>query len=766
LKYICLPEKAISTVILLSKSYHSILLSDSAKSTMLFIPAQISLTFSLSSWLFLIAAVAVLAWTLWIYRRTNPVVSAAIRALLIAARILSLALILLVLFEAAFGLHYTFSRAPVLAVAIDNSASMAVRETSGLRSEMIQRVLHDDFLKQLRKRFELKFFSLTGQVQEVAPQNLDSLRYNGDVTNLAEGLETIKGELSEENLAGILLLSDGNYNQGGNPVRYAGEIGTPIYSIGIGSTEAMPDMAITDVEANAFAYVGEPTRINATIRSIGYFAERTSLMLREGNGAISTQMVNTPQSPAEIQVAFEYVPKSQSRQKLVLDLATRDNEQTPENNRRTVYLDVLKSHLKILLIAGGISPDISFLRRHLAASERYEVHAVIEKNNGGFYSLPSSSTVLEKLDDIDIFVLFDFPTLITDPAILSRLAEAIQTKSIPVLFIPGKDLVPTKLAKLEQFLPVSAKYQNINETQVFPLLSPAGQDNPITRIAGETEPISSAWAQLPPVYVSNVFNPPWPNSEVLAYAIPAGTAASGNKEERKWPLLLLRSNGRQKSAAILAYGLWRWDLMMWGIDSTYELYPRLIGNVTRWLESVRSDELVRIDIGKTSFHYGEPVEIKVELFDDKHHPVNNAEVTFRVKQQSGEGELLANQSGEGQYTLALHPEQSGDYEIRAIAREGDRKIGEAEALFSVGEYSKELIDTRMQETLLRGVSSASGGIYASADSLFILARDIAGDEQKITSARETELWNNPFILAAIILFLTLEWFLRKRKGMV
>ena len=146
--------------------------------------------------------------------------------------------------------------------------------------------------------------------------------------------------------------------------------------------------------------------------------------------------------------------------------------------------------------------------------------------------------------------------------------------------------------------------------------------------------------------------------------------------------------------------------------------------------------------------------------------ISDADVKILLKHQTAQDELLATRLGDGKYNLTVHPEQPGDYVISAIAQEGSRKLGETDVLFSIGEYSKELTDLRIQEGLLRSISESSGGKYISPDSLSDLTWAIGGEAKAISESKEIEVWNDPLTLIAIVLLLSAEWFVRKRKGMV
>jgi hypothetical protein len=64
----------------------------------------------------------------------------------------------------------------------------------------------------------------------------------------------------------------------------------------------------------------------------------------------------------------------------------------------------------------------------------------------------------------------------------------------------------------------------------------------------------------------------------------------------------------------------------------------------------------------------------------------------------------------------------------------------------------------------------TGGRYVDIDSAGGLFRDIASavkfDPKELVNASEIELWNWKYLAALIILLLAVEWFLRKRSGML
>ncbi|MBN2357075.1 hypothetical protein JXO59_13240, partial [candidate division KSB1 bacterium] len=325
----------------------------------------------------LLLVILLVAFTLFIYRRTNPVVSRFVHSFLTGARALALMILLISLFQTTVQWQQEEQIPPLLAVAIDQSASMNVRDASGDRPAQIHRLITEDLSQYLNNQIQLKYFGFSESSVELQNSELDSLGFSGDVSDISGSLSEITGQLREENLAGIVLLTDGNYTRGGNPVRYAGELNTPLFVVGIGTPESQPDLAISEVTANAFAFVNESVPIRVTVRNKGFQNTHTRVRLRDEAGEWDALALNLMTSPMDTNVTFQYIARQAGRVKLIAEIDAKQGEWSPANNKKTIYLDVLKSRVKIFIITGRFTADISFLRNHLSTSERFDIRSLV-----------------------------------------------------------------------------------------------------------------------------------------------------------------------------------------------------------------------------------------------------------------------------------------------------------------------------------------------------------------------------------------------------
>jgi len=246
--------------------------------------------------------------------------------------------------------------------------------------------------------------------------------------------------------------------------------------------------------------------------------------------------------------------------------------------------------------------------------------------------------------------------------------------------------------------------------------------------------------------------------------VAAGREISSDKA--LWPLIVAYSDGTVNTAAVLGSSLWRWSLLMKGIENETDVYLAFINNLVRWLQTERKKESVNLSLSKSSYHFGEPVPVRVQVYDSRFAPVSNAEVLVTVQQQDQRKTLLATPTGQGLYELNLNPERPGEYAISVIAQKESLDLGTAASLFSVGEYSEELSALTCQAGLLQNLSLSSGGRYVPLDSLALLAGRLPDQTLQQMHHRQANVWNHWVLLLLIITCLTGEWWLRKWKGMV
>jgi len=126
--------------------------------------------------------------------------------------------------------------------------------------------------------------------------------------------------------------------------------------------------------------------------------------------------------------------------------------------------------------------------------------------------------------------------------------------------------------------------------------------------------------------------------------------------------------------------------------------------------------------------------------------------------------LKTNENGEASHRFI--PTEEGFYTIKAETETGKRKL-EGKTEFSVFSETAEFQKPRVNETLLRRIAEVSGGNYEvlTKKTDFSKANFKNPKIEIKTSSKYVSLWDNWWIYALILSFLSLDWFARRKSGL-
>jgi hypothetical protein len=179
-------------------------------------------------WWLPIVAMVTLVISIGYYKKKDWIeeISPFLRKVLIGLRFLSLFLIVILLLGILLESISYKEEKPIFLTLLDDSSSMLNYEDSTAVKSTISA-----FQKELKEKFGDQFEYETVGL-DLASVNVDSLVFNAVSTDIDHALKGLYDQYYNRNLGGIVLISDGNYNRGANPI-YSGEKFkfVPIYSL-------------------------------------------------------------------------------------------------------------------------------------------------------------------------------------------------------------------------------------------------------------------------------------------------------------------------------------------------------------------------------------------------------------------------------------------------------------------------------------------------------------------------------------------------------
>ena len=668
------------------------------------------------------------------YRHTEPKLQGVYRWILPGLRALALALLLLLLFEPVIHRNTKHTAPPIQAVLVDESQSMSLNNLPEILPST---------------KGETYFFGFGGKIRSI--ENLTVAADTAPRTDISSALEELRTSLRDKNLRSVLLISDGQYNTGRNPIYTASDYGIPIHTLVVGDTLQQRDLLIARTTTNELAYVDQEIPLDATLLLHGYPNQvvTTSLYVQDSLVASQTLTISEGESTASL----SFIPHKEGLFQYTLTTTELENEASSENNRTTFTIRVLKRNQTICLIGAAPHPDLTAIYNILTRDQTRQVDRYIQMQHGRFYEGDLPAT----LGDYDAIILVGYPGREADENSINKVVRAAES-GIPLLFTLT---LQTDLERLQNtfsnVLPALPARGNMLYDEAMLQLTQTGRRDPLLYFP------EASWDRLPPLMSTTGQWNATSDSRVLGQANLRGIPLES-------PLFLIRGRAGYRTAAILGSGTWRWLNLAHSPVSTPPIWPQLLENLMQWLTTPEDDRTVRVEPVQTAFDGSESIDFSGQVYDESLNPVPEAAVTLELTAPDGATyPYTMENAGSGRFSLRIDALPEGTYSYTAQATRMNVSMGTDSGVFTVGSMNLEYRSTRSNESLLRQIAYRSGGDFFTNASLStlpdILASDSLFTETIRTQTLEFDLRRIPWLLGLVILLLSTEWIVRKRSGL-
>jgi hypothetical protein len=715
-------------------------------------PEQIPSYFHTNISFFVLLAAGILSglFAYYQYRRTIPPIPQWLQIFLGIIRGMAIAGIFLLLFGPEITAIWKIKESGQLIIAIDKSASMGIRENNQDRLERALGIA-ENILDFSEDQISTVIYAFDTDTMRTVNLDIDTTRFG---TNIENAITAITN--AERSATNMILLTDGNFTVGENPL-YSDYINrVKIYTIGFGDTVNLPDLLITDVKYNKIVYQNQPTEMQVHIMSPGIKDQQVTLGLKQGNRVIKARKIDIKGEQGITIATIDVVPEKTGLTQYQLEIQSLPVEAIRENNVYTVAMEVLKGKIQVGLLSGKADHESKFLRSVLGDLEDIEVNtSVFKKNRQYFLNKPDKI-----LDSLDVLVLCNYSSDRLNDQRTANILQELSVQRIPTLILMGDPVTGTQLKSLKDFFPIQSIWQSNMpvETQVKPTIE--GQLLPLLSIFEHSESEIKFWNLAPPIrysYAEVKFQGP--------VKILLETQNLSNNKEMTQPVLSVYEDKGRKSILLLGAGFWRWHFML-AEDRIYRnSWQLILKNLVRWLDSGTTDNNVIITSDKKTYQEGENILLTTQVYDGSFHPVDNALIRTKVSGPSAAFELESEFVQKGQYEGSFIPMISGKYYIHAEAWKNDVILGEDNGELMVMPVNREFLKTKQDVPFLKKLAEKSGGKYFHENEAEKI-KDVINIRPEIKAESTTiELWNRMPVLLAIIFLLSLEWFIRKRKGL-
>lgn len=713
---------------------------------------NISIEFAYGWILLILLIVLSFIISIYAYRFTLPPISFFKKTILIILRFFALILLISIFFEPVLSLKKKINVQPTHLVFIDNSKSITAVEKKNDLIDLVDNLIS---LKDKLKNSNVRIFAFGADVTELLEPTNEQIKFDDKATNLSKVFrlkENLKDENQEINPASITIMTDGIITEGINPIYQAEKLGLPVYVFAVGDSSKKKDILIKNVIYNENTYLGKQTTISANVNNFGYFNLPINVSLIENNQLIESKTITLSTTGLNT-VNFDYIPKEKGERKLLIKVDQISDESNKNNNTYPFFLNVTEDKIKILLLAGSPSADVTFIKRILESEETYQISSLIQISQDNFLE----DNYKSKLDSANILFLIGFPNKLTSERIFNDIRNKITVKKTPFFLMLNNESDINKIKQIESELPV--KIENASDSYIK--VQPDINLNLSARIDLISNIPDNDWNKLPPIlYPSNLVSPK-SESIVVSY-----TKTETNK--LKLPLIIQRSIASSRNIVFIGKDFWRWKLQT--ASSNIFLFDNLILNTAKWLSITDINKQFRVRTLKKFYSANDNVEFIAELYDELLNPLDDGEIEVNIKSNQEERTIQLTNLGNGLYEGNLLINKPGDYSYNAKAKLKNKTLHNALGKFNVGDVDVEMIDLRMNYEFLSELTKRNNGYLFFPGEFNSYLNKIEDLTKRTSSIRTREsqikLWSNEILLIIVIILFSIEWFIRKQSSLL
>ena len=525
-------------------------------------------------WLLIAAAIAISVFGYWRFVKMD-----AMTAVKAALRVLFLALLGWCLFLPAERKTQTVKQKSRFVLLLDTSKSMlmaAPKQVSNRWSVAMQ-AINQPWVTALSENCDIDCYSFSTDIgPKLTPEEARQLKPDGDSTLLRDMLKKTVGRYAGLEVAGCLLLSDGNDTRevysdwAAEPRPFA------IHTLMMEKDavwDEEPDVRIDTVNTPRRVTVGWQTELKAVVSGQGTKGQAINVQLFKDGVFQQEQQTQIPATGGSKEVAFQldhtvvgintyrvYVPP------LPKEARTNDNEYV-------VNVLVADAKNRLLYVEGPPRWESKYLSRVLRASQQISPVIFLRGAQGKFMTFGVQGTVSPDMKETELtlfkmVILGNLDGEELGEARAKNLVRFVETGGSLVLLGGSKAWSATGFAKtsLKKLLPAK-QFGGIAKAGEFTIaLTDQGRGH--AAFAGD----AALWEKIPPVLSVFPDVVPAPAARVL---VAAKTA------EGAYPLILSQEYGQGKVVAIFTDSLWKWQLSPEDIKN--RPYQRFWDQLISWL---------------------------------------------------------------------------------------------------------------------------------------------------------------------------------------
>ena len=576
------------------------------------------------------------------------------------------------------------------------------------------------------------------------------------------------------NLRGIVLVSDGDWNEGPPPAQAASNLrmkNVPVFAVPVGSSTRLPDLELLSLDAPTFGVNGKSVRVPFTIESSLPRETSAVVTLKSSDGDEVTKDLRIAPM-GRTSDALIWKPKAPGDYTLTLTVPKQADETIVDNNTMSAPIAIREEKLKVLLVESYPRWEYRYLRNALSRDPGIDLSCLLfqpglSKVGGGNKDyIKQFPAGLDDLSKFDVVFLGDVGLedgqLTTEQCRLIK--GLVEHQASGLVFMPGVQGRQYSLleTELEDLCPVVMDPSQPggwgSRTPNHFELTELGRRSLLTKLADTQDDNAEVWEGLPgfqwyaPVLKAKA------GSEVLA------VHKDASNDSGRLPLLVTRTFGAGKVLFMGTDGAWRWRK---GVEDKY--HYRFWGQVVRWMAYQRNmakGETMRLYYVPDQPRMNQTLTLRANVVEKSGEPLHNGEVTARITAPSGKLEVIRFLSAGdewGEFTSRFTAKEPGKHQVALFCKQTGATL---DASFYVQGVAAERVGKPARPEVLDEIARVTRGKVIEPSKLDDVVKALGEIPDPPPSIRRIQIWSHPAVAATLILLLGGFWVGRKAIGLI
>ncbi len=627
----------------------------------------------------------------------------------------------------------------------------------------------------------------------------------GTSTRIGAVVEHIVNKERGGPIAGIVLITDGRSNAGiepGRAIAAAGNAGIPVFTVGIGSTDAPMNVSIADMQAPSRVFPGDNFLIKGLIKAFGMEGSIVRVQLLSADETDPDAETIEDELPLRLSADGETVPvefevASLEQGKRIFKIRALPNEgdgdPDPRDNTRSATVEIVERKTVVLLMAGGPTREFRFLRNQLYRDKDVTLHVRLQTAGEGadqesdelLFEFPQTR---EEMFQYDCVIAFDPDWRELSVAQTVLLERWVAEKAGGLLAIAGPVFTPEwtrrprgdeAIDNVRRLYPVSffsqgsaaLKLGRFGGENAFPLeFSREGRAAEYLWLGDSGNISAQTWSEFEGVFGYYAVNEAKPGADVLARFADPGTRIND-----RLPIYLASQYYGSGRVFFQASGE-MWRIRRLDVEYFQQYYLKLL----RWVSQgrlLRDSTRGVLLTDRDRCWMGDQVSVQAMLRNSRDEPLSVVELVATIHLPDGSTQNLklqplADAVRPGTYTGNFSAALEGEYTLHLPVPESPTgEVLRTKVEANIPDLEKE--QPQRNDSLLQEMADKTQGHYYVGMSAWTVDSTDPTAPQNLIAPQDQEslLPGTPdrffarklmiWLLTVVVLSLALEWTLRR-----